>query len=104
MTAYDILADLAERELELVTAGALDGLAAVHAEREAVVADLPPRPPAEARAALERAAVAQARVTTALELRKRELAAELGRLGRGRTAVRGYTPPLAARRQLDRSG
>jgi hypothetical protein len=104
MTAYEMLADLAEHELQLVTSGAIDALPTVQSERQAILATLPPRPPAEARPALERAAVTQARVTTALELRKRELAAELGRLGKARTVVRGYTPPLPARHSFDHSG
>lgn len=103
MTAYEMLAQLAEDELDLVTAGAMEQLPDVHTRRAAIVASLPPRPPAEARAALERAAAAQARVTTVLETRKRALAAELGRLGHGRVAVRGYTPPIAPRRRVDHS-
>jgi hypothetical protein len=104
MTAYEMLANIAERELELVTTGAIDALPPLHARREALVASLPPRPPAWARNALERAAAVQSQVTSELEARKAAVAAELGRLGRGRTAVRGYTPPLAPRRRVDHSG
>ena len=103
MTVYEMLAELAERELELVTGGAFEQLPELHLRRDAIVAALPPRPPAEARTALERAAVTQERVTVALEARRHGIAAELGRLGEGRRAVHGYTPPLAPRRRLDAS-
>jgi hypothetical protein len=94
MTVYDMLAGLAERELEVVTAGAMDDLPVIHSERDALLAKLPARPPASAGNALERAAVVQVRVTAALETRKRELAAELGRIDKGRTMLRGYRPPV----------
>jgi hypothetical protein len=102
--AYDLLAELAERELELVSAGAIDRLPSVHTQREALVASLPARPPAEARGALERAAATQARVTTALESRRQQLAAELDRVGKGRVALRGYAPPAGPRHTVDHTG
>ncbi|MEA2428784.1 MAG: hypothetical protein QOF37_2412 [Thermoleophilaceae bacterium] len=104
-TAYDMLADLAEQELELVTAGAIDELQPLHSHRDTLIATLPPRPPAEARGALERAAVVQARVTAALEMHRRDLTTELARLGQGRTMIRGYMPPAKPQRgRVDRSG
>lgn len=93
-TAYDMLADLAERELELVAAGAIGELPQIHDERDALLATLPTQPPVSARDALERAAVVQARVTIALEMRRNELAADLSRLGQGRIMLRGYRPPV----------
>ena len=104
MSAYDALADLAERELELVNAGAVDRLSELHAQRRAIVATLPATPPATARPALERAAKLHERVTAALEGRLRDTGAELRKLTHGRTAMRGYAPPVEPLKLVDREG
>jgi hypothetical protein len=104
-TGYDMLADLAERELELVNGGAIEELPRIHDERDAVLASLPQHPPESARDALQRASIVQARVTVALEMRRNELAAELSRLGQGRVMLRGYRPPGHLRTDgIDRTG
>jgi hypothetical protein len=103
-TPYEALADIAERELELVSAGALDRLPELRAERDELVAKLPGTPPATARAALERTAALQARVTAVLEERLGQTGADLRRLTRGRTAVRGYAPPVEPMKLVDRAG
>jgi hypothetical protein len=104
MTAYDALATLAERELELVSAGSLDELAALYDRRDAVVATLPPTPPPSARPALERAATLQALVTDVLMERMQATGAELRRIGHGRTAVNGYAPAMDRAKLVDQAG
>jgi hypothetical protein len=104
MSGYEALADLAERELELVRAGNVDALAALREERHAIIAKLPATPPPGARPALERAAALQARVSEALGERVRQLGTELGRLSQGRTAMRGYTPQVEPLKLVDRAG
>jgi Flagellar protein FliT len=104
MSVYERLAALAEQELELATSGAIDRLPALQAERESVLAALPPRPPAEARHALRRTEALQARAMDLLERRRRQIAAEMSHVGTGRTALRGYAPPVRRTPLLDRSG
>ena len=104
MSPYEALAHLAERELELVSAGSLDELPELHARRDALVAALPPAPPAAARPSLERAAAIQSRVTSALAERLRESGAELRKLSHGRTAIAGYAPSDERLKLVDRAG
>lgn len=104
MSPYDALADIAERELELVRAGAVDKLSALHAQRTAITASLPDVPPPTAKPALERAAELHARVIAALEERMRGTAVELRKLSKGRTAMRGYAPPVESRKLVDQAG
>ena len=104
MTGYDALADLAQRELEMVSAGALERLPELHARREALVAALPGDPPSEARPALERAAGLQARVTEMLGSRLQQAGGELRRLSTGRSAMAGYAPPDERVKLVDRAG
>jgi HEAT repeat protein len=104
MSPYDALAEIAQRELDLVSAGALERLPELREQRNAVVAALPATPPAEARSALERAAMLQARISAILEERLGETGAELRRLTQGRTAMRGYTPPVEQRKLVDQAG
>lgn len=89
---YEQLAELAERELELVTAGQLEQAEELQARRAELVATLPPAPPDEARPALERAAEAQRQTTVALAMAARAVEAELARVGGGRRAARSYAP------------
>ena len=104
MSPYDALADIAQRELDLVNAGAVDRLSELHAQRHAILATLPSTPPATARPALERAADLHARVTAALEERLRDTGVELRRLTQGRTAMRGYAPPVERHKLVDQAG
>ncbi len=90
LAPYERLVALAERETTLVGSQAWEDLALLAGERQAILATLPPAPPAEARHLLERLAGIQALVTAALAGARAETARELGTLGRGRGAVRGY--------------
>jgi hypothetical protein len=101
MTAYDALADIAALELELVSAGSLDDLAALYDRRAAVVASLPASPPASARSALERAATIQGLVSEVLQERLHATGLELRRVDHGRTAVNGYAPAMDRVKLLD---
>jgi hypothetical protein len=104
MNAYQVLARLAKRELELVRAGELDALPALHAEREALLTALPATPPECARTALERAAAYQEQVSALLAERTADAGAELRRISHGRTAIHGYAPQVEHAKLVDRAG
>ena len=90
MSAWADLEALAAREAQLVIEGRFDELGAVYERREALYAALPQPLPAPAIEPLRRALSAQRATASALAARRDALAAELGRLDRGRTGVRGY--------------
>jgi hypothetical protein len=91
MDPYAMLLELTEREHALVVAGSWEELAAVDAERRALLAALPPRAPAgDAAGALERAAGVQARTSALLAAQVAELRRSLGRVAQGRLTVQGY--------------
>lgn len=94
---YETLARIAERELELLGAGRLHELVDLAAERDALLATLPPTPPASARPALERAALIQKRVTMEITRRREAIVLELAQLEQVRRVARGYAPPSRAR-------
>jgi len=90
---YERLAAIAEQELALVSAFALERvgeLVALAQQRTTLVASLPARPPASARAALARAAALQERTTAALSVLVAELGRDLNGVDRARRAARGY--------------
>jgi len=91
----DLLAR-AERELSLAREGRWEELAAAGAERIRLAAALPAPAPA-VRPVLERLALVQSQLTALLSAARAETARELGLLNRGRGAVRGYKPAVAAR-------
>jgi hypothetical protein len=102
--SYRELVELAQREFELVRRQAYDDLPSVWSERDALIAQLPEAAPAEARAALERAAQVQTSTTELLQERSSATGAELRHLSQGRTAMRGYTPPMRRVPLVDRAG
>jgi hypothetical protein len=97
---YEALARSLERELELIGEGALDELATLYGERAALLGSLPAVPPADARPALQRAALMNKRVEVEI-LRRREAlllkAANVERVGR---TARGYAATVENRPQL----
>jgi Flagellar protein FliT len=101
---YGRLVELAERELRLVRSGELDSLTALWEERRAVVSELPPIPPLEAREALERAAELQGRTTALLEEHLEATGADMRRLVRGRAAMHSYAPQTPRTKLVDRAG
>jgi hypothetical protein len=107
ISRYETLADLAERELELVHADRYDELGALAAERDGLMASLPEQAPSGAGPALERALIASARVTEALAAAAALARAELDRVNRGRPAVQAYASGLPRSPQaklVDESG
>ncbi len=104
---YERLAELAERELALVTAfepSRIGELVALQQTRTTLVASLPAIPPAAARPLLLRARECQERTTAALTVLCDQLNRELGFVDRGREAARGYGAAAVARPLLDRAG
>ena len=101
---YGRLAELAQRELELVRAERIDELPEVWDERRAVVASLPAIPPVDAHAALELAAELQGHVTALLEERMEATGADMRRLVRGRAAMHSYAPQAKRIPLVDRAG
>ena len=102
LVRYDELAALAERELELASAGRLEELEHVQQRRAELVASLPTHPPPDARPALERAARAQRETTVALATSLRAVVDQLGHVGTGRRAAGSYAPS-ERERTIDRS-
>jgi hypothetical protein len=101
---YERILELGELELELVKGQRWEELAQLGAEREQLIASLPPLAPRTARDPLERAAVLQQRVSAELG-RSIALAREgLARLDRGRRAAAGYAPPIDRRKLVDSAG
>jgi hypothetical protein len=89
---YESLARMIERELELICTRDQDALAALRAERDALIASLPGTPPASARPALQRAALMNKRLEIEILRLRDALMIEAANLQRvGRTA-RGYSP------------
>jgi hypothetical protein len=90
---YETLARTIERELELICTGDDEQLAALEAEREALIAGLPAIPPACARPALQRAALMNKRLEIEI-LRVREaLVLESANVELVDRTARGYSPP-----------
>ena len=87
---YLALVTLAERERAMVLDGRLDELEALAAERAALVAALPARPPASARPALERAAALQQATSAALAEALADVRGKLGGAPDRARAVRAY--------------
>ena len=87
---YAALVALAEREYSLVLAGEAEELAAVAAERAALVERLPAQAPASARPALERAAGLQLATTAALRAARAEARRQMAAMDERGRAVRAY--------------
>ena len=90
MTAWADLEALAADEARAVADGRIGELAALNERRAELLAALPSPLPPESIAPLRRALAMQQTTASALGARRDALAAELGRLDRGRTGVRGY--------------
>ena len=88
---YWALVALAERERAMVTDGRHDELAALDAERTALLATLPDRPPAVARPALERLSALQQATTATLAAALADVRNQLGGMDDRHRAVRAYT-------------
>ena len=87
---YAALVALAEREHATVSDGRFEELEALAAERTALVARLPERPPVAARPALERAAGLQLATSAALRAALEDTRRRMGATDHGHRAVRAY--------------
>ncbi|HKG38790.1 MAG TPA: hypothetical protein VKB25_07360 [Conexibacter sp.] len=105
---YERLAELAERELALVTAwepSRIGELVALQQTRTTLIASLPASPPEGARPALLRAHECQQRTSAALTVLCDQLGRDLSGVDRGRQAARGYgTGAAPSRPVLDATG
>jgi hypothetical protein len=103
---YERLVALAEQELALAIEPELDpqALSDLLLERDALVAALPGRPPAEAAPSLARAAALQERITLELATRAAETKRSLGLVAQGRRTARGYGDRSPVRGALDVAG
>ena len=88
------LAALAEEELGLLAAGRTGDLAELQERRAAALAALPQQLSAAERDALGQVYLLQEQVAALLEQAMTATAAELNRLHRGQTALRGYADSL----------
>lgn len=98
--AYERLAALIERELQLVGERRFDELEAVARARAQLQASLPAAPPRGAREALERCAWLHKRVEIELVRVREALLVELEQLGRAQRAAHGYAPPRRSGRRI----
>ena len=88
------LVALAEEELGLLAAGRIDELSDLYDRRDAVLAALPAQLDETDAAALGQAYALQQQVNVLLKQAVDQAAAELAKLNRGQTAVRGYANSL----------
>jgi hypothetical protein len=93
---YGTLVLLAERERALVEDGRVEDLAALAAERDALVATLPPQAPPAARPALERALALQTATAASLRASLGAMRLQIAELDRGRGVARAYVGVPAA--------
>ena len=97
MDPYGTLVLLAEREHALVEDGRVEELAALAAERDALIATLPPQaPPAAARPALVRALALQTATAAALRASLGAMRLQIAELDRGRGVALAYVGGPAA--------
>lgn len=89
---YETLARSFERELELVGQRRFEEVAALQAERDALIATFPATPPASARPALQRAALMNKRVEIEILRCREALLMELNHVELVARTARGYTP------------
>ena len=97
---YEALARSLERELELIGDGDLGALAAIHAERAALLESLPAVPPADARPALQRAALMNKRLEIEILRRREAIVLETANVERVQRTARGYAPATENRPHL----
>ncbi len=90
---YERLLALISDELRLAGEGRFEELAQANEARAALIASLPPTPPASARDTLERAALMQERLNIELARGKEALMVALRELQLAQRTARGYAPP-----------
>ena len=90
MSTWADLEALAAEEALVVAEARFDELGPLYMRRWELLGELPSPLPTEAVEPLRRALAMQQATATLLRARRDALAAELGKLDRGRTGVRGY--------------
>jgi hypothetical protein len=100
---YEALHEHAELELELAGRGELEGLAALGARWDELIAELPITPPPAAAELIENARLLHARTRIELERLRDAVLEELAGAKRSRRAADGYAGQLRRRPRLDRS-
>ena len=103
LRAYEALHEHAEHELALAGAGEIEGLLAMRAQWDELVASLPPRPPAAAAQLLERARLIHERTRVELVRLRDALLAELATAKRAGRTADAYAGQLRGRPRIDRS-
>ena len=101
---YQLLADMAAAELELVRNGSFETVALLQEERRTLVSRLPSQAPPSALEPLERAAELQRETSVAIESALALARSELARLDAGRTAVQAYAPSITHNASVDYAG
>lgn len=98
LSAYARLLQMVEREHSLIAAGEWDALVHAGEERAALVAELPPRPPLDARDLIEATQHQLAVNATAIDAARARTGQKIAGMRTGRCALRGYsTAPAYAR-------
>jgi hypothetical protein len=87
---YEALAELSERELELLGEGRLEELADLWRVRDALIETLPETPPASAGAALERCALMHKRVQVEIVRVQEDVLRELAKVRRAQRMAHAY--------------
>jgi hypothetical protein len=100
---YEAIYEHAELELELAGRGDVDGLAALGARWDELIAGLPARPPRAAVELLERARLIHERTRIELIRLREALLTDFSAASRARRASDGYAGQLRRRPRLDRS-
>jgi hypothetical protein len=102
LSPYNALLVHAEFELELAGQGDLDGLDALAARWEELLAELPAAPPAEAAPVLSRARLVHERTRIELLRLRESLLGEIATATRAKRTAASYGGELPPRSRLDR--
>ncbi len=103
LAPYEAMLRHAELELELAGRGEVEGLLALGARWDELVARVPSPPPSSAASLLERATLIHERTRIELIRLRESLIADLATSRRARRTAEGYAGQLASRPRLDRS-
>jgi hypothetical protein len=103
MSAYAVLLEHAELELELAGRGELEQLSVLGERWDELTSGLPAQPPAAAASLLQRARLIHERTRIELIRLREALLAELETSGRAQRAADGYAGQFARRPRVDRS-
>jgi hypothetical protein len=100
---YEEIHEHAELELELAGRGDIDGLAALGARWDELIAGLPGRPPTAAAELLQQARLVHERTRIELSRLRDALLSEMASTTRTRRTADGYAGQLRRRPRVDRS-